>query len=68
MGLLLLFLFDGRAALEVATRWTDTVRQHRFITLAAILDLPRLNVMMASPVALPGTGNPSLRNSHIGSP
>jgi hypothetical protein len=65
MGLRLLFLFDGGSALEMAARRTDAVRQHRFVTLFAVLNLPGFDVVVASPVALPRVRNPPLGNSHV---
>jgi hypothetical protein len=48
----------------VAAIGADTVRQHRLIAVAAILDLERFDVMVAPPFALPGVRSASLWNCH----
>ena len=53
-GLLLLFRRHDFAALVVAAVGADAVRQHRLVALAAVLDLDRLDVVMAAPFALAG--------------
>jgi hypothetical protein len=63
--LLLLFLDrDDFSALVVAAIRADAVRQSRLIALRAILDLRRLGMMVAAPVALPGTRRTPLRYGH----
>ena len=62
--LLLLFRRHDFATLVIAAVGADTVRQHRLIALRAVLDLHRLNVLMAPPIALAGVRGPSLWYGH----
>jgi hypothetical protein len=50
MELFLLFGLDDLPSLVKATRRANTMGQHRLITLAAILNLQRLDGVMAAPV------------------
>jgi len=64
-GLLLLLLrTDYFPALVVTAVRADAVRQDGLFTVGAILDLHRLQVQVAAPLALAGVGGPSLGNCH----
>jgi hypothetical protein len=43
---------------------TNPVRQHRFVALAAILNLQGFDMLVASPLALPGMRGPPFRDCH----
>ena len=60
----LLFGRHDLTALVIAAIGTDAVRQHRLFAAAAILNLHRLEVLVAAPLALAGVGGSSLRNGH----
>jgi hypothetical protein len=68
LHLLLLFLFhhDRFAALHVrpAAVPADRVGENGMAAAIAVRILPRLEMLMAPPFALPGMGDPSLWNSH----
>src|SRR5579884_2639465 len=68
-GALLLF-FHGYdfAALVIAAVGADVVRQHRLLAARAVLDLDRLEVLVAAPLALAGVGGTSLGDCHVCSP
>jgi hypothetical protein len=67
-GLLLLFQHHHLTALVVAAIRAHAVRQHRLFASGAILNLNRLEVLMAPPLPLPGMRRAPLRNGHVFSP
>jgi hypothetical protein len=67
-GLLLLFHHHDLTALVVAAVRADAVRKHRLFASGAILNLDRIEVLMAPPLPLPGMRRTPLRNGHVFSP